>query len=118
MQSPPEVDDLADAAAGDDGGLPDVTDAAVAGVVGGGEVGQVGLISQRPGDLVGERPPGGPAYGGASVGDRDDELPVQPQPVSGTGLQGIAQQLAGGVEHHGPGGRGDDACGAAGPPDR
>ena len=58
---PPEVDDLADAAAGDDGGLPDVPDAAVAGVVAGGEIGQAGLISQRPGDFIGERPPRGPA---------------------------------------------------------
>ena len=115
---PAELDDLADAAAGDDGGLPDIAEAAVVDVVGGGEVSQAGLVSQGAGDLVGERPPRGSAHGRAGVRHRDDELPVQPQSLGGTGLQRIAQQLAGGVEHHGPGGRGDGARGAAGPPDR
>ena len=91
---PPHLDHLADPAAGGDGGLPDVTDAAVVDVIGGGELGQVGFVGQRPGDFVGEGPSRGPAHGGAGGGDRDDELPVQAQLVGGAGVQRVAQQLA------------------------
>jgi hypothetical protein len=96
---PPQPDDLADAASGDDGGLPDVADAAVVDVVSRGEVGQVGLVGERAGDLVGEGTPRRPACGGAGRRDRDDELAVQSQAVGGTVLKGVPQQLAGVVEH-------------------
>ena len=76
---PPHLDHLADPAPGQDGGLPDVTDAAVVDVVAAGELGQVRLVGQGACDFVGERPSRGPAHGGARVRDLDDELPIQPQ---------------------------------------
>ena len=115
---PPQLDDLADAAPGDDGGLPDVADAAVAGVISRGQLGQVGLVGERAGNLVGEGPPRRPARGGAGCRDRDDELAVQSQAVGGTVLEGVPQQLAGVVEHDRPRGGGDGARGAARPRDR
>ena len=51
---PPDLDNLADPAAGGDGGLPDVAGPVVVEVVGGGELGEVGFGGQRLGDFVGK----------------------------------------------------------------
>ena len=102
-----ELEDLAAAAAGDDDGLPGVPQAAVERVVVSGQGLQVGLVGQRPGDLVGERgarPLDHPAGGG----HRGDEAPVQAEPVGLAGLQCPAQQPPGAVEDGLPGVGGHD----------
>lgn len=74
------MEDFAAAAPGDDDGLPGVPQAAVERVVLLCQGLKVGLVGQRAGDLVGERgarPLDHPAGGG----HRDDEAPVQAEPV-------------------------------------
>jgi hypothetical protein len=102
---PAELPDLADAAAGNHDGLPDVTQSLVLGIVFLREAGKVALVGQGLGDLVGERA-ARPHRRPAGDGHLDDELAVQPEFLGPAGFHGPAQDLADGVEH--------DAAGVAG----
>ena len=103
----PQLKHLADPPPGDDDRFPDVAQPEVAGVMDLGEPGEVGLIGQGAGHLVGERAALA-QRGGPGRRHRGDELPGQPDPLGGTAVQRPPQQLAGVVEGDGPGGRGDD----------
>ena len=103
----PQLQHLADPPSGDDDRFPDVAQPEVAGVVDLGEPGEVGLVGQGAGHLVGEW--AALAHrGGPRRGHRGDELPGQPGLLGGTAVQRPAQQLAGVVEGDGAGVRGDD----------
>ena len=102
-----EAEDLAAAAAGDDDRLPGVPQAAVERVVVPCQGLQVGLVGQRPGDVVGERRPGPLDYL-AGGGHRGDEAPVQAEPVGLAGLQRPAQEQPGAGEDGLPGVGGHD----------
>jgi hypothetical protein len=102
---PAHLQHLTQAAAGGDQRLPDVAHAVVERVVVVEQPAQIGLVGQRPRDLVRERPASAhrqPFTGG----QRGRELPVQAEPVKDPGVQGVPQHRTQAVE--------DDAAGRGG----
>jgi hypothetical protein len=110
---PAHLQHLAQAPPGSDQRLPDVTHAVVEWVVIAGQPTQVGLVGQRPSDLVRERPP--PTHRQSFTGgQRCGELAVQARAVDDPVVQGMSQHRTQAVEYQAAGRRADDRRPTAG----
>ncbi|WP_143645629.1 hypothetical protein [Streptomyces swartbergensis] len=95
---PAELDDFPQPSSGDHDDLPDVPSALIIRIVDTCELSEIVLVGQCACYLVGERASPLLVSGGASVRQRDDELPGQAKSIGHAVVHCLAEDLAGVVE--------------------